>query len=337
MELHEGGALHSFQAIKVCGNEREVWTEETHQLFLQSSQGDATCFLPPEVDSAGPLLCAVMPWLRSSSSSSTGQCLSCSPCQRECERTAFSFYCAVREQLPVWLLEEMRSMEVFCWDNGSPRAFQPSEALLYAIVHDHQDYARYLLNRYSVGALRAPACSFCCCPGSGAPHLSVVVRYNRVTILGMVMEALKDCGGPVKRREYLDGRGGCLHAADAGKTAVQLAVELSHPECLLQLLIHGARPDGLEVALQRLVSCIVSERQQAQRCLDFLLLFLAKPPLLPCLRDEPQRWQGLLGNRVFSWLCGLAPSPLLLQALRCLAQSGSDRITSLPDFLQPHS
>ncbi|MED6278999.1 hypothetical protein CHARACLAT_030007 [Characodon lateralis] len=245
-----------------------------------------------------------MPRLRSSS-----ECLSLSPCQRECERTAFSFYCAVREQLPVWLLEEMRSMEVFCWDNGSPRAFLPSEALLYAIVHDHQDYGRYLLNRYSVGALRAPSCSFCCCPGSGTPHLNVAVRYNRVAILSMMMEALKDCAGLGKRREYLDGCGGCVHAADAGKTAVQLAVELSHSDCLLQLLVHDARPDGLE----------------------------SKPPLLPCLQDEPQRWQGVLGNRVFSWLCGLTPSPLLLQALRCLAQSGSDCITSLPDFLQPHS
>ncbi|XP_012735169.2 ankyrin repeat domain-containing protein 9 [Fundulus heteroclitus] len=274
-----------------------------------------------------------MPWLRSSP-----QCLSLSPGQRECERTAFSFYCAVRQQLPVWLLEEMRSMEVFCWDNGSPRAFLPSEALLYAIVHDHRDYARYLLNRFSVSALRAPSCSFCCCPGSGAPHLNVAVRYNRVAVLSMVMEALKDCDGPPgKRGEYLDGCGGCVHAADAGKTAVQLAVELSHPDCLLQLLVHGARPDGLEVALQRLVSCVVSERQAAQRCLDFLLLFLSKPPPLPWLRDEPQRWQGVLGDSVFSWLCGLAPSPLLLQALRCLAQSGSHCITSLPDFLQPHS
>uniref|UniRef100_A0A3Q2CS58 Ankyrin repeat domain 9 n=1 Tax=Cyprinodon variegatus TaxID=28743 RepID=A0A3Q2CS58_CYPVA len=263
--------------------------------------------------------------------------LHCRYKHRECERTAFSFYCAVREQLPVWLLEEMRSMEVFCWDNGGPRAFLPSEALLYAIVHDHHDYARYLLNRYSVGALRAPSCSFCCCPGGGAPHLTVAVRYNRVEILSMMTEALKDGGGLWKRTDYLDGCAGCGHAADAGKTAVQLAVELSHPDCLLQLLIHGARPDGLEAALQRLVSCAPPERQQAQRCLDLLLLFLSEPPRLPWLRAEPQRWQAVLGSRVFSWLCGRAPSPLLLQALRCLAQSGSDRITSLPDFLQPRS
>ncbi|KAM4542302.1 ankyrin repeat domain-containing protein 9 [Odontesthes bonariensis] len=273
-----------------------------------------------------------MPWQLSSQL----DCASLSPSQRQCERTAFSFYCAVREQLPVWLLEDTRTMEVFCWDDGRPRAFLPSEALLYALVHDHQDYARYLLNRYSVNALRASRCSFCCCRGSGAPHLNVAVRYNRVAILGMMVDALKDSGEQCERQQYLDGSGGCAHVADAGKTAVQLAVELSHPNCLLLLLVQGARPDGLDVALQRLISCEPSERPQAQRCLDFLLLFLSNPPRPRCLQDEPQRWQSLLGKQVFSWLCGLSPPPLLLQALRCLAQSGSDPISSLPDFLQPH-
>ncbi|XP_028252260.1 ankyrin repeat domain-containing protein 9 [Parambassis ranga] len=274
-----------------------------------------------------------MPWLLSSQL----DCLSSSPSQRECERTAFSFYCAVRERLPVWLLEDMRSMEVFCWEDGHPRAFLPSEALLYALVHDHQDYARYLLNRYSVTALKAPRCSFCCSRGSGAPHLNMAVRYNRVAILGMMVEALKDCDVQGQRREYLDSCGGCAHVADAGKTAVQLAVELSHSDCLLLLLIQGARPDGLDGALQRLVSCDVSNRRNAQRCLDFLLLFLPKPPLLRHLQDEPQRWQSLLGKDVFSWLCGLAPPPLLLQSLQCLARAGPDQIGMLPDYLQLHN
>lgn len=274
-----------------------------------------------------------MPWLLTSQL----DCLSSSPSQRQCERTSFSFYCAVREQLPVWMLEDMRSMEVFCWEDGRPRAFLPSEALLYALVHDHQDYARYLLNRYSVSALRAPRCNFCCCRGSGSPHLSVAVRYNRVSILGMMVGALKDCDTQSGRRDYLDSCGGCSHVADAGKTAVQLAVELSRPDCLLLLLGHGAQPEGLEAALQRLVSSDATERRHAQRCFDFLLLFLPKPPALYHLRDEPQRWQSLLGNEVFSWLCGLAPPPLLLQALRCLARSGPDKITALPNFLQLHS
>lgn len=274
-----------------------------------------------------------MPWLLSSELDR----LSSSPSQRQCERTAFSFYCAVRDQLPVWTLEDMRSMEVFCWDDGHPRAFLPSEALLYALVHDHRDYARYLLNRYSVSALRAPRCNFCCFNGSGSPHLAVAVRYDRVSILGMMMEALKDCDTQSARCQYLDGSGGCSHAADAGKTAVQLAVELSRADCLLLLLVHGAHPDALDAALQRLGAAHAAERRAAHRCLDFLLLFLPKAPPLLRLQEDPQRWQSLLGNEIFSWLCGLAPPPLLLQALRCLAQSGPDQIATLPDFLQLHT
>ncbi|KAG8013033.1 Ankyrin repeat domain-containing protein 9 [Nibea albiflora] len=274
-----------------------------------------------------------MPWLLSSQL----DCLSSSPSQRQCERTAFSFYCAVREQLPVWTLEDMRNMEVFYWDDGRPRAFLPSEALLYAVVHDHQDYARYLLNRYSVSALRAQRCSFCCCRGSGSPHLSVAVRYNRVSILSAMVEALKDCDPQSRRQDFLDGHSGCSHVSDAGKTAVQLAVELSRPDCLLLLLTHGAKPDGLDAALQRLIMSDMTERRHVQRCLDLLLLFLPGPPTLQRLRDEPHRWQSLLGDEVFRWMCGMAPPPLLLQALRCLAQSGPDQIATLPDFLQLHS
>ncbi|XP_034381301.1 ankyrin repeat domain-containing protein 9 [Cyclopterus lumpus] len=270
-----------------------------------------------------------MPWLLSSQV----EHLSSSPSQRQCERTSFSFYCAVREQLPVWLLEDMRSMEVFSWEDGRPRTFLPSEALLYALVHDHQSYARFLLSEYLVSSLRPLRCSFCCCHGSTAPHFTVAVRYNRVSILGMMLEALKDC--PVQ--DFLDNRGGCSHAADAGKTAVQLAVELSRPDCLLLLLVHGAPPSGLDAALQRLVSSDITDRRSAQRCLDFLLLFLPEPPAMCCLQDESHRWQSLLGNDVFSWLCGLAPPPLLLQALRCLARCGPDQITALPDFLQLHT
>ncbi|KAK5917529.1 hypothetical protein CgunFtcFv8_012412 [Champsocephalus gunnari] len=241
-----------------------------------------------------------MPWLVPSQV----DFLSSSPSQRECERTSFSFYCSVRDRLPVWRLEEQRSMATFSWQDG-PRGFLPAEALLYAVVHDHRDYASFLLQRFSVRALRAPPCSFCRCSG-GAPHLSVAVRYDRLHILALMLAALKDCG---ERRDFLDGRAGCSHAADAGKSAVHLAVELSRSDCLLLLLSHGAAPAGLEGALQRLSSA--SELRQAQRCMDFLLLFLPSPPPLCCLQDEPQRWQCLLGNEVFRWLSGLAPPPPL--------------------------
>lgn len=278
-----------------------------------------------------------MPWLLSSELGHQ----SWSPSERQCERTAFSFYIAVRDRLPVWTLEDLRRMEVLCWDGGSPRPFLPSEALLYALIHDHQDYARYLLGRYSIGALNEPHCSCHCCRGSGggggSSLLTMAVRYERVSILGMMMDAVKECGAQSERQRLLDGYSGCSRAADAGKTPVQVAVQLSRPECLRLLLVHGARPEGLDLALERLFTSDVSERRSAQRCLDLLLLFVPKLLTQHSLQEEPKRWQSLLGNEVFNWLCGLTPPPLLLQALRCLAQTGPQQIATLPDFLQQYS
>ncbi|XP_051942116.1 ankyrin repeat domain-containing protein 9 [Hippocampus zosterae] len=258
-----------------------------------------------------------------------------SPCQRYCERTAFAFYRAVRDRLPAWLLEDMRSMEVFLWDDGRPRSFSPGDALMYALVHDHQDYARYLLRGFSVEALHVAQCGVC--RSGGSAHLHVAVRYNRTAILSLMADALKDSAPEGWRREYLNSRGGCVHVADAGKTAVQLAVELSRADCLLLLLAHGARPHALDAALLRLAACGAAERRDARRCLDLLLLF-APPSAAPRrLLDEPQRWQSLLGRDVFGWLSGRAPPPLLLQALRTLAQSVPCQMSRLPAFLRPHS
>uniref|UniRef100_A0A9L0SZP9 Ankyrin repeat domain 9 n=1 Tax=Equus caballus TaxID=9796 RepID=A0A9L0SZP9_HORSE len=66
--------------------------------------------------------------------------------QKQCRKSSFAFYQAVRDLLPVWLLEDMRASEAFHWDErGRAAAYSPSEALLYALVHDHQAYAHYLL------------------------------------------------------------------------------------------------------------------------------------------------------------------------------------------------
>uniref|UniRef100_A0A3Q2YI71 Uncharacterized protein n=1 Tax=Hippocampus comes TaxID=109280 RepID=A0A3Q2YI71_HIPCM len=272
-----------------------------------------------------------MPWLLSSPPHPPSP----SPCQRYCERTAFAFYCAVRDKLPAWLLEDMRSMEVFLWDDGHPRSFSPGDALMYALVHDHQDYARYLLRSFSVKALHVARCGMCRSGGSALLH--VAVRYNRTTILGLMVDTLKDSAPEGWRQEYLNSCGGCAHGADAGKTAVQLAVELSRADCLLLLLARGARPHALDAALLRLAASGAAERRDARHCLDLLLLF-APRPAAPCrLLDEPQRWQSLLGRDVFGWLSGLAPPPLLLQALRTLAQSVPCQMSQLPAFLRPHS
>lgn len=276
-----------------------------------------------------------MPWLVDHTASSS------SLSERQCDRTSFALYRAVRDALPVWLLEDMRTMEVFSWEDGRPRAFTPSEALLYALVHDHQDYARYLLNRFSVTALGARGRSFCRCKNAGgAPHLSAAVRYNRVSILGMIVDALKDFPTESARQDYMDSRGGCAHSTDAGKTAVEVACTLARPECLMLLLVHGARlGSALDILLQQLQleAFNMAERRRTLRCMHVLLLFLPKTPTLHFLRDEPQRWQSLLGEEVFRCLSGLAPPTLLLQVLRTLAREVPGQLAALPECMQPHS
>ncbi|XP_075993422.1 ankyrin repeat domain-containing protein 9-like [Genypterus blacodes] len=277
-----------------------------------------------------------MPWLVDHTASSSS-----SPSERQCDRTSFALYRAVRDALPVWLLEDMRTMEVFSWEDGRPRAFTPSEALMYALVHDHQDYARHLLGRFSLIALGARGRSFCRCKhADGAPHLRAAVRYNRVSILGMIVDALKDFPTLNARQDYLESRGGCAHSTDAGKTAVEVACTLARPECLMLLLEHGARPgSALDILLQQLQleAFNMAEQRGILRCMHSLLLFLPKTPALLFLRDEPQRWQSLLGEDVFRCLSGIAPPTLLLQVLRTLARDVPGQLAALPDFLQPHS
>uniref|UniRef100_A0A667Y3E6 Ankyrin repeat domain 9 n=1 Tax=Myripristis murdjan TaxID=586833 RepID=A0A667Y3E6_9TELE len=265
--------------------------------------------------------------------------------ERQCQRSSFAFYRAVRDLRPAWLLEDMRTMEVFHWEDGRPCAFTPSEALLYALVHDHQQYARYLLDRYSVSALGAPSRSFCCCAASGAPHLSVAVRYNRISILGMIVDALKDLPSENARRDYLNCRGGCAHAADAGKTAVHLACELARPECLLLLLAHGACPYLADRARQSPLERVLHQLRQdsgaaadtrgRQVCAGYLLLFMPKPPKLHFLQREPQLWQRLLGNHAYRWLAGLAPPTLFIQALQTVTRDVPGHLDALPHFLKP--
>ncbi|PNI97196.1 ANKRD9 isoform 4, partial [Pan troglodytes] len=78
--------------------------------------------------------------------------------QKQCRKSSFAFYQAVRDLLPVWLLEDMRASEAFHWDErGRAAAYSPSEALLYALVHDHQAYAHYLLATFPRRALAPPS------------------------------------------------------------------------------------------------------------------------------------------------------------------------------------
>ena len=127
--------------------------------------------------------------------------------QKQCRKSSFAFYQAVRDLLPVWLLEDMRASEAFHWDErGRAAAYSPSEALLYALVHDHQGYAHYLLATFPRRALAPPSAGFRCCTAPG-PHVALAVRYNRVGILRRILRTVRDF--PAEERARLLDRHGC--------------------------------------------------------------------------------------------------------------------------------
>ncbi|KAF6350750.1 ankyrin repeat domain 9 [Rhinolophus ferrumequinum] len=281
--------------------------------------------------------------------------------QKQCRKSSFAFYQAVRDLVPVWLLEDMRASEAFHWDErGRAAAYSPSEALLYALVHDHQEYAHYLLATFPRRALALPSASFRCCSAPGL-HVALAVRYNRVGILRRILRTVRDF--PAEERTRLLDRHGCSRV-EGGGTSLHVACELMRPECLFLLLGHGASPglrDGggltpLELLLRQLcrdtgatsaatVPASGEPRQRHLLLLDLLALYTpvgaTGPAHRELLSDQP-RWQRLLGDDKFHWLAGLAPPSLFTRAMQVLVTAISpsrfpealDELP-LPPFLQP--
>ncbi|XP_043778538.1 ankyrin repeat domain-containing protein 9 isoform X2 [Cervus elaphus] len=259
----------------------------------------------------------------------------------------------------------MRASEAFHWDErGRAAAYSPSEALLYALVHDHQAYAHYLLATFPRRALAPPSAGFRCCAAPG-PHVALAVRYNRVGILRRILRTVRDF--PAEERARLLDRRGCSRV-EGGGTALHVACELVRPECLFLLLGHGASPglrDGggltpLELLLRQLgrdAGATTSAasgapapppgepRQRRLLLLDLLALYTpadaAGPARRELLGDRP-RWRRLLGEEKFQWLAGLAPPSLFARAMQVLVTAISpgrfpealDELP-LPPFLQP--
>lgn len=245
------------------------------------------------------------------------------------------FYRAVRDLKPVWMLEDMRTMETFHQEDLSQRTYSPSEALLYAIVHDHQPYAQYLLSRYTDEALAKPGERFCCCPSS-APHLAMAVRYDRRCILGLILQKTHRLHSTPPYTE----RAGCFHMED-GRTPLHLACELLRPEAVVMLLGNGASPlavdhnglTPLDITLEKLresKEVSVGERRQ---CLDNLLMFMPKVhfKMKAALSGEPECWTELLGEETYSYLAGRRPAPLLLIAMQTVLRQLSP--DTFPDSL----
>ncbi|XP_058611878.1 ankyrin repeat domain-containing protein 9 [Onychostoma macrolepis] len=247
---------------------------------------------------------------------------------------SFLFYQAVRDLKPVWMLEDMRTMETFYWEeDATQRSYSPSEALLYAIVHDHRAYAQHLLSRFAHEALATPGARFCC-RASSAPHLAMAVRYDRRDILALILQAAHR---EPRLRSYLR-RGGCAHLED-GKTPLHLACELLRADAVMLLLGSGASPRAvdssgmtpLDVVLQQLRD---SKANAAAKkcCLEKLLLFMPQPrfAMRSSLLEEPRRWATLLGEDTLHYLIGREPAPLFLCAMRAI-------LTQLPPEQFPAS
>ncbi|KAM9354080.1 ankyrin repeat domain-containing protein 9 [Pholidichthys leucotaenia] len=255
--------------------------------------------------------------------------------EKQRKSVSLLFYRAVRDQKPVWMLEDMRTMETVYQDEDTGlRVYNPSEALLYAIVHDHQAYARYLLSHYTDEALAKPGQRFCCCPSS-APHQAMAVRYDRRYILGLILRESHRRPGPAS---YSDA-GGCFHAED-GRTPLHLACELLRPEAVVMLLGNGACPlaldrDGLtplDVLLERF-SRDSGSCGDKRRCLEHLLMFMpmVRFKMRGTLHREPERWTEVLGEDTYQYLAGRRPAPLLLTAMRAVLTRLSP--ASFPDSL----
>ncbi|XP_074960064.1 ankyrin repeat domain-containing protein 9 isoform X2 [Phalacrocorax aristotelis] len=239
--------------------------------------------------------------------------------QKQCKKSSFAFYQAVRDLLPVWFLEDMRTMEVFHWEDGGK------------------------------SALAVPSQSFSCCQSS-APHLAMAVRYNRTRVLFRILKTIQ-AFPPSDRAGHLD-RQGCSRV-EGGKTALHVACELVRPECLLLLLGHGASPclqdsagnTPLDTLLQQISLAPAANMRAKLLCLDCLFFFMPRDlqfTMKQQLLDNRQRWQDLLGENRFQCLLDLAPPSLFVGAMRVLIRTISpehfpealDNLP-LPHFLKP--
>lgn len=244
---------------------------------------------------------------------------------KENKLISFLFYLAVRDHEPVWMLEDMRNMNTFHWEESTQQqTYNPSEALLYAIVHDHQAYAQYLLSEFSGDALAMPGENFCSCQ-SYAPHLAMAVHYDRMDIMALILQVTHRIPTLLS---YMN-RGGCKHMEDV-KTPLHLACELSHSEAIIMLLGNGASPqvedhNGMTPLDLLLKQLLMSKVNTAARmlCLESLLMFMPEMQfkMKSSLEKDPQCWSNVLGEETFNYLVGRNPGTLFFTAMqRILSQ-----------------
>ncbi|GAA6102151.1 ankyrin repeat domain-containing protein 9-like [Tachysurus ichikawai] len=257
------------------------------------------------------------------------------------EHKFITLYQAVKEHQPVQMLEDMRNKVIFYWDEVSQQhRHPPSEALMYAIVHDHRAYAQYLVNEFSEGAFAMPGENVCCSLAC-APHLALAVHYNRKEIMALILQETS--------WSYMI-RGECEHIKE-GRTPLHLACELLHSDAVILLLGSGSSPqaenkDGmtpLDIILEQLRASKWNTRAK-MLCLERMLMFMPEVrfKMKSSLKNDPEYWSNVLGEETFNYLVGRVPGALFLLSMQTtLAQlppreffKSLDKLP-IPAFLKP--
>ncbi|GAA6092340.1 ankyrin repeat domain-containing protein 9-like [Tachysurus ichikawai] len=253
-----------------------------------------------------------------------------------------SFSEAVRAHVPVEMLEDMRKKNMYWKEDRLPSTYTPSEALMYTIMHGHQAYAQYLLNKFLDGALAVTGKNACGCQ-LYFPHLEMAIRYNRKDIVPLILHVAHKI--PTLLSCVI--RGGCRHMEE-GKTTLHLACVMSQPETVTMLLGSGASPqaksdDGvtpLDLILEKLPTSKRNIRAK-MLCLERLLMFMPKVrfKMKSSLNNDPEFWSKILGEEMFNYLVGRIPGTLFLIAMQTtLAQlPPHDFIKSLDELPIPAS
>ncbi|XP_067655512.1 ankyrin repeat domain-containing protein 9-like [Haliotis asinina] len=116
-------------------------------------------------------------------------------------------------------------------DRGGDILYPPLEALRFAVMYSHLDYARYIMRTFGEEVMRV---SLCC------PLLLLTVRLNDEAMLKLLCEESRLIGAKANIN-YVNARG--CELMENGKTALHTAAELGYVNCTKILLQHGANPN----------------------------------------------------------------------------------------------
>ncbi|XP_073529676.1 ankyrin repeat domain-containing protein 9-like [Phyllobates terribilis] len=223
---------------------------------------------------------------------------------------------------PVWKMENLRVQIHFEWEEEfEDQFYSPSDALYYAVIHNHIPYARYLLICFAEDSLKVPELKHDQFPRY-AFHLGLCITHNRPEILIMIIETSRQV---LLLQSYINLEKS-FYPVD-GKTPLHLACELLRPYLVLILLCYGAesRPDNMgQTPMDEILTQLWTRDnlKLKMQCLDHLLLFT--PPenlqMRTDLRENCEYWETLLGEDIYAYMLRERPAPLSLMSMKKVLQ-----------------